>query len=124
MRRLLFIGVLFGCGPSQPPTLGRVQSEVFNASCNFAACHRGVGANGLNLESPSHAKLVNVAATGVDGGTRILVVPGKPDESYLFEKISKDMPAAGMRMPNTGDVLEPARIQLVRDWIAAGALND
>ena len=124
MRRLLPLAVLLGCGPPQPPTLSRVQSEVFNVSCNFAACHKGVGSNGLNLESPSHAKMVNVTAFGVDAGTSILVVPGKPDASYLFEKIVKDAPARGARMPNTGEVLDSARIDLVRQWILAGAKND
>ena len=124
MRRAAAMLALLACGPPQPPTFTRVQSEVFNASCNFSACHSGAGSNGLNLESPAHAKIVNVTAYGVDAGTRVLIVPGKPEQSYLYEKLTKDMPAAGARMPNTGDALEQARIDLVREWIAAGAQNN
>lgn len=124
MRRLLPLAALLGCGQPVAPTMTNVQSNVFNLSCNFAACHKGVGSNGLNLESPAHAKIVNVTAKGVDGGTRLLVVPGKPDESYLYEKISRDMPSAGARMPNTGDPLDPQTLDLVKRWISEGAQNN
>ena len=121
MRALFFAAVLVSCG-GPPPTFTRVQAEVFDKSCNFSSCHSGAGNNGLNLEKPSHAKLVNKDTVGVTG--KKLVVPGKPDESYLYEKITKDTPQAGARMPNTGDPLEADRIQLVREWIAAGAENN
>ena len=120
-RALAILALVVSCGPPPKPTFTRVEKEVFT-SCTFAACHVGAGAENLNLEKPAYAKIVGAPTHGWDGGT--LVVPGKPDESYLYEKLSKDMPRTGVRMPNTGDPLEPERLQLVKDWITAGAENN
>ena len=51
------------------------------------------------------------------------VVPGKPDESLLLERIElpADDPDA---MPPKGDRLTPAEITVIRDWIAEGAEDD
>jgi hypothetical protein len=64
------------------------------------------------------------------------VVPRDPDNSLLLEKISHDPPACGDFMP-IGAKLAPncnsmvstvcntqAEIQLVRDWIAQGAMDN
>jgi hypothetical protein len=112
--------VLVACAP--PPTLRTVQSEVFDKSCNFSACHKAVGSGGLNLESPTAAKLVNVASA--DAPTLTLVVPGKPEQSYLYLKLTQAMPATGVQMPKNGDTLSADRLALVHDWIAAGAKDD
>lgn len=51
------------------------------------------------------------------------VVPGKPDESLLLDRIElpADDPDA---MPPKGDRLTPAQIAVVRTWIAEGASGD
>ena len=113
---------LLSCGPPPAPTFKRVQAEVFDVSCTFAACHVGAGAEGLNLEAPAYQRIVGVKSHGFDGG--VLVVPGQPDDSYLYQKLIQEMPKVGVRMPNVGDPLEPARLELVRSWIAEGAKND
>ena len=58
------------------------------------------------------------------GGT--LVVPGNPDESYLYQKLASAHPCSGERMPR-GDAALPLPdcvLALVRAWIAAGANGD
>jgi hypothetical protein len=125
MRTLSAVLVLFtaACGP--PPTLKRVETEVFAKSCTFAACHSASApAEGLNLEAPTYAKLVDVKARGAGATDLTLVIAGKPDESYLYQKLSQDKPRTGARMPSNGDPLDAARLNLVRDWIAAGAENN
>ena len=123
MRALALLLLLAACGA--PPTLTRVETEVFAKSCTFAACHAASApADGLNLESPTHAKLVNIRARGAGVTDRVLVVPGRPEDSYLYQKLSVAMPRAGLTMPLGGDVLEQNRLFLVRDWIIAGAQND
>lgn len=123
MRPLLALLLLAACGP--PPTLKRVETEVFAKSCTFSACHSASApAEGLNLESPTHPKLVGVKARAVGATDLTLVVPGKPDDSYLYQKLIQTQPKVGAQMPNNGDPLEPGRMALVRDWIAAGAQND
>jgi hypothetical protein len=49
-------------------------------------------------------------------------VPGDPAHSNLYIKISQDMPSTGgQRMPPALRQWDDPDIQLVRDWIAAGA---
>ncbi|MEZ6131995.1 MAG: DUF1553 domain-containing protein [Planctomycetaceae bacterium] len=47
------------------------------------------------------------------------IVPGKPEESYLFELVSAS--ADDYRMPPKGDGLSAEQIQTMRKWIADGA---
>lgn len=133
MRGALAVLVLAaGCGgdgaatDSAPtdaaPTLTQVQAEVFGPSCAFSSCHAAPGASGLVLEDGlSHAALVNVPSADASGKT--LVVPGDAEASYLVAKLRGDPGIAGFQMP-TGNPLDEARLQLVIDWIDAGALDD
>lgn len=50
------------------------------------------------------------------------IVPGKPDESYLLEKLLET--DEGLRMPQEDDALSATEIQLFRDWILQGAKLD
>ena len=52
---------------------------------------------------------------------RRVVVPGKPDESELFRRISN--PDANKRMPPAGHPIKltPRQIDLVKRWIEQGA---
>lgn len=116
------------CG-EDPATLTRVETEVFSTSCTFSACHSGPAPKaGLSLVSPTHGKLVDVFAT--ERPDKRLVAPGDPDASFLYDKmIGRDLPSAPsgepawVQMP-PGVQLEADRIELVSQWIAAGALDD
>ena len=50
------------------------------------------------------------------------VAPGKPDESYLVQKLEGHA-AVGARMPLGGPYLDAETIGLIRQWISAGALE-
>lgn len=68
----------------------------------------------------------------------LLVAPGDPDNSLLFQKLNAGQAATagctqtasgaceyGQHMPNVeGEVLDPSYIETVREWIADGALNN
>lgn len=56
---------------------------------------------------------------GGDSG-QAAVVPGKPEESYLFELVSAHTDA--YRMPPKGDGLTEKELEALRQWIAAGAM--
>lgn len=60
-------------------------------------------------------------SAGSPGNT--LVIPGDPDNSYLVRKLEGGPDIAGDQMP-PGGALDAERLQLVRDWIEAGALDD
>lgn len=102
------------------PSLTDEIEPIFTASCALVNCHVGDGAGGLNLE-PGRAfdELINVHSAQVDG---LLVVPGAPEQSYLFEKVSNDTPRQGDRMP-IGNALDPLDVEAIRQWIAGGALE-
>jgi hypothetical protein len=120
------------CSDTRPldPTFSNVD-VVFRGIC--ITCHTtGVE---LNLASPNvYAELVGQPAIDYAmpptmdscGGT--LVVPGHPETSYLFIKISSDTPCAGAQMPRTdigtSSPLMPCLQAVIHDWIAAGAPND
>jgi hypothetical protein len=96
----------------------QIQDTIFTPICT--ACHVGASApRGLRLDAGnSYALLVNVASGEVPALLR--VAPGNPDQSYLVQKI-EGTAAVGARMPLGGPPLPQDRIDLVRQWIAAGA---
>lgn len=105
---------LAACGPPAPK-LSELEKDIFTPSCAYTACHAKAGAaNGLDLQSAgSWGRLVDRRAS-VDGKT--LVVPGRPAQSYLYERLTGSMPP--------GAPLEKAEVARVKAWIEAGAPND
>lgn len=125
VRRIVIAGLLLAACPepgvAEPATLSTIEAEIFAKSCTFSACHKGASpAGGLGLEGSTHAKLVDVTATGT---AATLVVPGDPDASYLLEKLTASAPTAGDPMP-PGAPLPAAKLEMVRSWIEAGAADD
>lgn len=122
------LGLLAACESGEPsampPTLGELHERVLEPSCTFATCH-GSGpspAGALSLERDvAHASLVDAPSSVVSGA--ILVVPGDPDASYVMAKLTATPPAAGESMPPDAP-LEAERIELVRAWIEAGAVDE
>lgn len=82
---------------------------IFNARC--IKCH-GVERvkEGLDLQTYE-----NIMAGSRNGS---VVEPGNADGSYLVELIIKG------KMPNRGEPVPPAELQLIQDWINQGALNN
>lgn len=115
------IGEGGGGGGPAAPTFASLQAQVFTPRCT--GCHAGAGAPvGLRLDAGnSYAALVGVASGEV--GSLQRVAPGRPDDSYLIHKL-EGRAAVGARMPLGGPFLDDATIALVRQWIAAGALNN
>ncbi len=75
------------------------------------SCHSGeFVSDGLNMES--HTALM----AGSENGA--VIIPGNAGNSLLVKKL-----LAG-EMPKRGPKLTPAQIQLITDWINAGALNN
>lgn len=113
-------GQPIGAGGPIPlePTFDSIQQNVFTPICT--GCHAGATAPvGLRLDADSsYAMLVNASSVEVPGLLR--VQPGAPDTSYLIQKL-EGRAAVGARMPLNGPPLPPATIDVIRQWIAAGA---
>jgi sugar lactone lactonase YvrE/mono/diheme cytochrome c family protein len=105
-------------------TLARIQQEIFSPMC--ASCHTagGPGVGLLTDAATSYATLVNVDpvnSTARNAGKK-RVTPGDPTRSYLLQKLSGEMQfGEGDRMPQGGQPLTTAQIELIRRWIEAGA---
>ena len=116
-----------GTGLDRPPPLeasfSSIQANVFTPTCATAGCHQGAGApQGLRLEDAvSYAMLVNVASSEDPGVLR--VAPGNPDASYLVQKI-EGTASVGAQMPLNAAPLPQATIDVIRQWITEGAVDD
>jgi hypothetical protein len=105
------------------PTFAQVQS-LFNQSC--VSCHSTDADLDLSA-GKAYANLVGQPAPSTESCGGMLVVPGSPETSYLFIKLSSARPCVGEQMPRTDifPVPLPQCLQkLVRDWIARGAPAD
>jgi hypothetical protein len=102
-------------------TLTNVQSMVFDATCS---CHFS-GAGGLTMPmgdtAATYAAIVDKMAVGAPAKT--LVIPGDSVNSYLYQKCVPTPDIVGGPMPQ-GGMLTPEQLQLLADWIDAGAMND
>lgn len=134
---MLASGILAACGggggngigaPPEPPppasfgpNFSEIQDAVFTPICTD--CHAGAGApEGLLLdEANSYGLLVDVPSSEVPSILR--VAPGDADNSYLIQKL-EGTASAGARMPLTGSPLPQDSINVIRQWISDGAIDD
>jgi putative membrane protein len=92
--------------------------RVFETKC--IACHAASNRlGGLDLQTDPHGALVEKLSAQWASEKR--VVPGAPERSLLYTKLSGTQPAdRGARMPLTGP-LDQATIDLFAQWIREGA---
>jgi hypothetical protein len=102
------------------PTLASIQSEVFTPRCAQSGCHGGAGTQqGLRLdEGFSAASLINVPSA--QNPALIRLVPGDPSGSFVIHKLEGTQ-TIGDRMPQYGPYLSQSTIDVIRQWIQAGA---
>jgi hypothetical protein len=106
--------------------VGGIENVLIN---NCGGCH--FMAAGVTIQGGfwfSYANVTGVvtsgnkACVGLDASKR-RVVPGKPENSLLYIKISQDKPAAGCggHMPYQGQSVNANVLGWIRDWILQGA---
>jgi len=108
-----------GAVPLQP-TFASIQDNVFSVHCAIPGCHGGGSVQfGLRLDKGfSYGNLVNVASPR--DANLIRVIPGNPDGSFIIQKLEGTQ-TLGDRMPDFGPYLPQSTIDVIRQWIAAGA---
>ena len=136
---LLFMSIaIVGCDSSDPDddqmddmppvaleaTLSSIQANIFTTTCATSACHDSQApARSLDLSNgAAFAALVNVTSADVPG--LFLVNPTNPDSSYLVWKLEGNPGISGQRMPRGGAALSTSQIDVVRQWITDGALDN
>ncbi|MFS8071338.1 MAG: hypothetical protein ACMG6S_33630, partial [Byssovorax sp.] len=103
--------------PACSPDIASIQEKIFLPSCAQAGCHGAVSpAAALDLTGDNvQALLVGVGAGTCDGKT--LVLPGQPDASFLYEKVTVATPSCGAHMPLNGEITAEQKA-CVKEWIA------
>jgi hypothetical protein len=128
---------VLACGSDSPgadasiaaldPTLDNIQEHIFDKACSARGCHSAASPAGdLNLSSAdaSFLSLVDIpvknSVANQNGWVR--VKPGDPELSFLVRKIGTPGLGEGAPMPFDAQ-LHPFYQDLVKDWIAAGAMR-
>jgi hypothetical protein len=134
-----------GCSSPPPPanSFTEVYTKIIKPTCSSDFCHfTGVGIRYSALDMSSQVtaywSLVDQPCAGASCsqmGTR--VVPGRPENSLMYGKVSETMPSCGSQMPAnpatlvatgsavfSGTALTSAQQQLIYNWILEGAQNN
>ena len=103
------------------PSFTRDIKPILSNRC--ARCHgpdaddrQGGGDDGLRLDT--------FAGAVADLGGHAAIVPGRPEASDLVARITSTDPDVVMPPPRAGEPLTPAQVDLLRRWIAAGAVYE
>lgn len=105
-------------GGTPVATFQSIQERVFTPICTV--CHAGGGApQGLRLDAASSYDML-VGVPSVEVSSVLRVAPGRPDDSYLVQKLEGHA-AVGARMPLGGPFLDAETMALIRQWITDGA---
>jgi hypothetical protein len=99
-------------------TLSQLSADIFTPKCALSGCHGSFPQEGMSLAAANiAAAIINVPSNQRPNLKRI--DPGNPDGSYLLQKVRGT--GANGQMPLSGAPLSAAQIQLIVDWINAGA---
>jgi hypothetical protein len=107
--------------PAAPAPPYPLIQRIFDGNCT--SCH-GAGPMVNLLPGLSWTDLVQRPAPSPESCGGVLVVPGQPSMSYLFEKLTSATPCYGWQMP-MGELapnpLPACVVAIVRAWIEEGA---
>ena len=92
-------------------------------NCATTGCHLGAAApQGLRLDNAnSYGMLVGVASS--ESSSTLRVAPGDASNSYLIRKL-EGTASVGAQMPLGAPALEQVSIDVIRQWISDGAIDD
>ena len=124
---------LAGCDPMvlYAGTFDRIQKQVFDKTCAVSGCHDSQSQQSeLLLEgAAAYTNLVDVTphnpVAAALGWKRVNATAADPATSYLFHKLTGDLPDdngnLGVRMPFGQGALDDLFVDIIRLWIEAGA---
>jgi hypothetical protein len=100
------------------PTAASIHQTILLPNCTTTTCHGARAAATLDLTlSDWETRIVGASAATCDGVA--LVVPGSPEQSFLYQKVTEDMPACGGERMPVERKLALEDIQCIRDWITS-----
>jgi hypothetical protein len=105
-----------------------IQTQTFDRTCNSSSCHGGSFPKALLdlTASKSYEQLLGniIQNTAAKDRYRALVVPGKPDSSFLYIKLKGPRTDEGVQMPERLPAISAPELEAIRIWIQRGAPND
>lgn len=103
----------------QSDSISEIQQDQLNLEVRAIFAHNCYQ---CHSENKSKGKLVLETKRGVfkGGESGVIIVPGKPDESELYKRISLSLNEEGV-MPKKGKVLKDTEIELIKLWVQNGA---
>ncbi|MDY7228044.1 hypothetical protein [Hyalangium rubrum] len=115
--------------PVIEPKLSVIQAKIFDKGCGFSQCHgTGQSLEALDLSTgKSYAALINTLSQNRAARSEglKLVVPGKPEESFLVQKLRLPLDEKyGVVMPRGTEGAKQNELDAIVEWIRLGALND
>jgi hypothetical protein len=118
-----------GDGGSGGASFTTIQQEIFASDCTSSACHSSATrAGGMSLVAgDAYEALVNVAPDNpvARAAGLLRVKPDDPTHSFLIDKLTGMLDAGeGSAMPLGGIPLRADQIEMIRTWIANGAMPD
>jgi hypothetical protein len=105
--------------PACKPEFSSIQERILTPACATSGCHTAnerAGRLSLAAGTEPFAELVGGKSSICAG--KILVVPGAPERSFLYEKITAAPPSCGAHMPIVVD-LPADQKECIRAWIAS-----
>jgi hypothetical protein len=115
---------------------------LFNLSCSFSSCHGSpssskgdifLGAQGAKGSDAAQIRMLLVGAKAGEIPSMPYVTAGDPSKSFLMHKMDGDQatlssqcapPGCQETMPQGSEPLPAAQRNIVRRWIAQGALDN
>ena len=111
---VLTTGTLSAQVPEQRLSFNRDIRPILSSNC--FECHGNDDANRkADLRLDASSDWISAKKAGA------IVIPGRPDESELFQRISADDPDVMMPPPDSHKELKPREIATLREWIRQGA---
>ena len=129
-RWLPVLALVVACGPPPVPDQVGFARSISPLFARCTPCHYAGNLSGLDLQRPfsDTEGLINRASLWTSAQHALLVVPGKPEESQLLNKIDPALPLDphldGRPMPITIEAVTSAELADVRQWITSGANDD
>ncbi len=106
------------------PTIGAIQTEVFDGSCAFGSCHGSPTFEAdLDLETSAAQSCVNlVGVESAENPGEMRVIAGDPDNSLLYQALLTEIGDVRVMPPGgANDRLPDNEIEAIRQWIEDGA---
>jgi hypothetical protein len=110
--------------PTLQPTLSSIQASVFTPSCGIAPCHVAGGLAPFRLDSQNQSFAALVGIQSIQNPNKQRVAAGDTTNSYLLDIIQGNGINGAVMPPGGNNLLSPAQIKQINDWIAAGAQNN